>query len=170
MYNSRERDPSVVIVGIALIIGAIAFLVIYGMKSGQNHEAANTVVSNMADAIDSTNLTVSQQEYATFAQEAYANGQVIFMTEAHAGRHSKTVKDISSKCNENNFTVKMHDPTTGRDAFICFVEEFWVITVKQFDPAKIEEFGDDVVTAFPRRAAKTVEEVIGYLTKRGYVQ
>jgi hypothetical protein len=140
------------------------------MKSGQNYEAANTVGNNIADAIDSRNLTIIEQEYAIFAEEAYANGQAIFMTEAHAGRHSKTVKDISSKCNENNFTVKMRDPATSRDAFICFVEGVWVITVKQFDPAKIEKFGDDVVTAFPRRAAKTVEDVIGYLTKRGYVQ
>ena len=40
--------------------------------------------------------------------------------------------------------------------------------VKQFNPAKIEEFGDDIVTAFVRRSAKSVDDVIRYLESAGY--
>jgi hypothetical protein len=39
---------------------------------------------------------------------------------------------------------------------------------KQFDSAKIEEFGDDIVTAFVRKTAKSVEDVIRYLQGAGY--
>src|SRR5687768_16300831 len=113
MHNFRERGQSAVLVALALIVGAIVYIGLYSMNSKQSYEVASTVGNNIADAMESTNLTVVEQEYAAFAEEAYANGQVVFMTEAHAGRHSKTVKDISSKCNENNFTVKMHDPATG---------------------------------------------------------
>jgi hypothetical protein len=56
----------------------------------------------------------------------------------------------------------------GRGAYICFVEGYWVVTVKQFDPAKIEEYGDDIVTAFVRKSAKSVDDVIRYLQGAGY--
>ena len=36
----------------------------------------------------------------------------------------------------------------GRGAYICLMEGYWVVTVMRFDPAKIEEFGHDIVTAF----------------------
>jgi len=58
--------------------------------------------------------------------------------------------------------------TNGRDAYICFVEGYWVVTVKQFDPAKIEEFGYDIVTAFVRKSAKSLDDVIGYLQSADY--
>ena len=39
---------------------------------------------------------------------------------------------------------------------------------KQFDSAKIEEFGDDIVTAFVRKSAKSLDDVIKYLQSAGY--
>jgi hypothetical protein len=39
---------------------------------------------------------------------------------------------------------------------------------KQFDSAKIEEFGDDIVTAFVRKSAKSLDDVIKYLQGAGY--
>ena len=40
--------------------------------------------------------------------------------------------------------------------------------MKQFDPAKIEEFDDDTVTAFVRKTAKSMDDVIRYLQGAGY--
>ena len=39
---------------------------------------------------------------------------------------------------------------------------------KQFDSAKIEEFGDDIVTAFVWKSAKSLDDVIKYLQSAGY--
>ncbi|HKY54422.1 MAG TPA: hypothetical protein VJM08_08960, partial [Anaerolineales bacterium] len=66
--------------------------------------------------------------------------------------------------------IVLHNPKTGRDAFVCFIEGSWVVTIKNFDPAKIEQFGDDVVTAFDWADDLTLDDVIAYLERGGYIK
>ena len=151
MKTTSERGQAAVAVIILLALGVIAFIGIYGMNSHQNYELANSIANSIE-----------------FVSEGSAAEQALW-TEDHARRHDKLVLNISSKCNESTgFLAHMKNPTNGRDAYICFVEGYWVITVKQFDPAKIEEFGDDIVTAFVRKSAKSVDDVIRYLQSAGY--
>src|ERR1043165_7265801 len=83
------------------------------------------------------------------------------MTLPHALRHSASVQNIPSKCNESlNAQIHMRNPATGRDAFGCFVEGFWVVTIKNFDPVQIAKHGDDTVTSFPIESAKNLQDVI----------
>lgn len=146
-----EQGQSAVVVIILLALGVIAFIGIYGMNSRQNYALANTI----ANGID-------------LVSEGSAAEQALW-TESHAGRHNKLVESNSTKCNESTGSLAhMKNPENGRDAYICFVEGYWVVTVKQFDPAKIEEFGDDIVTAFVRKSAKSVDDVIRYLQSAGY--
>jgi len=151
MKTTSERGQAAVVVIILLALGVIAFIGIYGMNSRQNYELANTIASS-----------IERVSEGSAAEQA-------LWTEDHARRHDKLVQSISSKCNESTgFLAHMKHPTHGRDAYICFVEGYWVVTVKQFDPARIEEFGDDIVTAFVRKSAKSVDDVIRYLQSAGY--
>ena len=151
MKTTSERGQAAVVVIILLALGVIAFIGIYGMNSRQNYELANTIASS-----------IERVSEGSAAEQA-------LWTEDHARRHDKLVQSISSKCNESTeFLAHMKHPANGRDAYICFVEGYWVVTVKQFDPARIEEFGDDIVTAFVRKSAKSVDDVIRYLQSAGY--
>ena len=146
-----ERGQSAVVIVILLALGVFAFIGMYSMNSRQNYELANTI----ANSID-------------LVSEGSAAEQALW-TEAHAGRHNDLVQSISTKCNEGTgFLAHLKNPENGRDAYVCFVEGYWVVTVKQFDPAKIEEFGDDIVTAFVRNTAKSLDDVIRYLQGAGY--
>lgn len=149
-----ERGQSVIVLAL-LIIGVFAVVVMYMANSRQNFELSSTVGSSIARFVDEV------AEGSAAEQAAW--------TEAHASRHSKHVLNISSKCNEGTGHVAhMKNLSKGRDAYVCFVEGYWVVTVKQFDPAKIEEFGDDIVTAFVRKSAKSLDDVIKYLQSAGY--
>src|SRR5688572_26699531 len=110
-----ERGQSAVVVMILLALGVIAFIGIYGMNSRQNYQLANSIASSI-----------------DLVSEGSAAEQALW-TESHAGRHNKLVANMSSKCNESTgFLAHMKNPANGRDAYICFVEGYWVVTIKQF--------------------------------------
>jgi hypothetical protein len=139
---------------LTLVVVVIAFLAIRNLGASQPLNTGQGAV------------TVTEAEYEALAEEALGT---VYFTKAHASRHKKTVADISDKCNEGTaFIAKAHNPNTGRDAFVCFIEGFWVVTVKNFSPEQIEKWGDDIVTAFPRRMAKDLQDVIEYLLQEGY--
>ncbi len=152
-----------------LVIGVIILIMVYAIKSGQNYGLANTAGNNIANNSGQQGSVVADIGVGYY-DAMYP--QVVW-TEAHANKRYKeaVVKDISSKCNESNGNpaIVMHNPKTGRDAFVCFIEGYWVVTVKNFDPAKVAEFGDDVVTAFDRADDMTLQEVIDYLVRGGYI-
>jgi hypothetical protein len=153
--GKTERGQSIIVL-ILLIIGVLALVAMYMANSRQNFELSSTVGSSIVSFVDEV-------------AEGSAAEQAVW-TEAHASRHNKHVLNISSKCNEGTqYTVHMKNPANGRDAYICFVEGYWVITVKQFDPAKIAEWGDDVVTAFARKTAKSVDDVVNYMIGKGWI-
>ena len=73
--------------------------------------------------------------------------------------------------NDAHFEHRPNFPTSeirGWFKKTCFREGYWVVVIKQFDPAKNKEFGDDIVTAFVRKSAKSVDDVIRYLQSAGY--
>ena len=150
-----ERGQSVIVLAL-LVIGLFAVIAMYMANSRQNFELSNTVGSSIASFVDEV------AEGSAAEQAAW--------TEAHASRHNKHVLNISSKCNEGTGSAAhMKNPSNGRDAYICFVEGYWVVTIKQSDPAKIEEFGDDIVTAFARKSAQSMDDVISYMASKGWV-
>ncbi len=85
---------------------------------------------------------------------------VVMMTRSHARRHNALVQDIPDKCNANSFQVHMYRPSDGRDAFLRFVEGYFVISIFNFSKEQIEKWGDDEVTSFPRESAKRMDDVV----------
>lgn len=79
-------------------------------------------------------------------------------------RHSGSVQDIPSKCNESNYQMHFYRPSDERHAYLCFVEGFFVFTIKNFTQENVEKYGDDVVTSFPDESAKTIQDSIDYIT------
>ena len=97
-----------------------------------------------------------------------AGALVVMMTHAHARRHSEQVKDIPDKCNSGHFEVHMVRPSDNRDAYLCLVEGYFVISIFNFTQEMIEKWGDSEVTAFSRPSAKTMQDVIDYMISKGY--
>ena len=93
---------------------------------------------------------------------------VVMMTQAHARRHSEHVNDIPDKCNNGHFEVHMFRPSDNRDAYLCFVEGYFVVSIFNFTQEMIEKWGDSEVTAFSRPSAKTMQDVIDYMVSKGY--
>ena len=166
MTNKRSERGQALIVLVLLAAGVFIFVAMYMANAGQNRELANTVGDSIDNALDSGGSIVTDIG-VNYYDPLYP--QVVW-TSSHAARHSGTVQDIHLKCNEStgNVHIKMHHPKTGRDAFVCFVENVWVVTIKQFDPEMIAKWGDDVVTAFPGEG--TLDDLIAYLLRGGYVQ
>lgn len=143
-----ERGQGVLVVIIALALGLFAFIAIYGMNAGQNRELANTVAESIEQTMEDT--YVETRDHAV-------------------KRHGPIVHDAINFCNEggSNIQARMHwdSPKGPRDALICFfpTDSSWWVVVKGK-----EINGDDVVTAFPRRTAKALQDVIDYLRTIGY--
>ncbi|HKY55797.1 MAG TPA: hypothetical protein VJM08_15880 [Anaerolineales bacterium] len=93
---------------------------------------------------------------------------LVVMTRAHARRHDKHVKDIPDKCNSNSFQIHMYRPSDGRDAFLCFIEGYFVVSIWNFRPEKIAEYGDDEVTSFARPKAQSMDDLISYMEGESY--
>gem|GEM_PF-1841049 len=93
---------------------------------------------------------------------------VVMMTQSHARRHSEHVKDIPDKCNSGHYEVHMFRPADDRNAYLCFVEGYFVISIFNFTQEMIEKWGDNEVTAFARPSAKTMQDVIDYMVSKGY--
>jgi hypothetical protein len=93
---------------------------------------------------------------------------VVMMTQAHARRHSEHVQNIPDKCNKGHYEVHMFRPSDNRDAYLCFVEGYFVISIFNFTQEMIEKWGDSEVTAFSRPSAKTMQDVIDYMVSKGY--
>ena len=61
--------------------------------------------------------------------------------------------------------VVMLGHAAKRHAYLCFLEEYgFVFTIKNFDPAQIEKWKSDLITAFDRKGAKTFQDAIDYIT------
>lgn len=98
---------------------------------------------------------------------AIVGSTLVVMARSHAQkRHGvEFVNAVSSQCNENNYQYHFYRESDDRHAYLCFLEEFgFVFTIKNFDPAQIEKWKSDVVTAFDRRSAKTFQDAIDYIT------
>jgi hypothetical protein len=150
-----EHGQSAIVLAL-LILGLFAVIAMYVANSRQNFELSSTVGRSIASFVDEV------AEGSAAEQAAW--------TEAHANRHNKHVLNISSKCNEGTGSLAhMKNLSNGRDAYICFVEGYWVVTIKQFDPGEIEKWGDDIVTAFARKSAQSLDDVINYMTSKGWV-
>jgi hypothetical protein len=167
MTNKLSERGQALIVFVLLAVGVFMFIAMYMSNAGQNQELAETVGDSIDNALDSGGSIVT--DIGTNYYDALAP-QVVW-TSSHAARHSGTVQDIYLKCNEStgNVTAKLHHPKTGRDAFVCFVEGVWVVTIKQFDPEMIAKYGDDVVTSFPGET-NDLQWVLDYLIRGGYAQ
>jgi hypothetical protein len=92
----------------------------------------------------------------------------MMMTQTHARRHDKHVQNIPDKCNSSSFQVHMFRASDNRDAFLCFVEGYFVVSIFNFTQEMIDEWGDTEVTSFSRSSAKTMQDVIDYMISKGY--
>jgi hypothetical protein len=92
----------------------------------------------------------------------------MFAANPHARRHNQNVANIPEKCNQNNYQAHMHRESDNRDAYLCFVAGFFVVSIFNFAQEMIEKWGSDEVTAFTRPAAKTMQDVIDYMISKGY--
>ncbi|MBN2119152.1 MAG: hypothetical protein JW730_21460 [Anaerolineales bacterium] len=99
---------------------------------------------------------------------AIIGASVVMMTQAHARRHDRHVANIPDKCNSNSFQVHMFRQTDNRDAYLCFVEGYFVVSIWNFTKESIEKWGDDEVTSFSRPSAHTIDELIRYMESTGY--
>jgi hypothetical protein len=132
----EQRGQATVFIAIlALMVGIVAFVVIYGMNSRQNAELANTVAES---------ITISEP----VIEDAYME------TLAHAAkRHGPIVYTIAQQCNSKsgNAQIRLHwnSPKGPRNAYACFLEGSWWVTV---EGSEVE--GDNIVTVFPRKSAQ----------------
>jgi len=94
---------------------------------------------------------------------------VVMMTSGHARRHDKNVANIPDNCNSGHYEVHMFRPSDNRDAFLCHVEGFFVVSIFNFTQDMIDKWGDSEVTSFSRPSAKTMQEVIDYMIREGYI-
>ena len=163
MYNSPRGPAGVLLTVLTLVVGIIAFIGIYGMNFSQNLEIANSVGNSITNntrqsaASEDISLEVAEQEQI----QAY-------LTQAHARRHDKYVADIPDKCNSSSFQVHMHRNSDNRDAYLCLIEGYFVISIFNFTQEMIDKWGDTEVTAFSRPAAQTMQDVIDYMASKGY--
>lgn len=94
-------------------------------------------------------------------------GSTLVVMASHAARRhgEEFVKAVSSQCNESNYQYHFYRESDDRHAYLCFLEEFgFVFTIKNFDPAQIQKWKSDLVTAFDRKGAKTFQDAIDYIT------
>jgi hypothetical protein len=148
----KQRGQAAVFIAIlTLMVGIVAFVVIYGMNSRQNAELANTVAES---------ITISEP----VIEDAYME------TLDHAAkRHGPIVYTIAQQCNSKsgNAQIRLHwdSPKGPRDAYACFLEGSWWVTV---EGPEVE--GDNIVTVFPRKSAHVLQDVIDYLKSVGYAE
>ena len=104
--------------------------------------------------------TTSGTSYSSFNDDSAP----VEMSIEHARkRHGELVDTVVQQCNQGNYQIHMRRDSDNKDAFICFVEgNFWAVI--KGNPIN----GDDIVTAFPRKTAKTIQDVIDYFIKSGY--
>lgn len=135
---------------LALVVGIVAFVVIYSMNARQNAELANSVAESIA-----ISKPVIEDAYMETLEHA-------------AKRHGPIVYTIAQQCNSKsgNAQIRLHwdSPKGSRDAYVCFLEGSWWVTV---EGTEVE--GDNIVTVFPRKSAQVLQDVIDYLKSVGYV-
>jgi hypothetical protein len=97
---------------------------------------------------------------------AIVGSTLVVMASHAAKRHGEEfVKAVSSQCNESKHKYHFYRESDNRHAYLCFLEEYgFVFTIKNFDPAQIEKWKSDLVTAFDRKGAKTFQDAIDYIT------
>lgn len=90
---------------------------------------------------------------------------VVMLSHAERRHGAEFVATVSSKCNENNYSMHFYRESDNRHAYLCFLEGLgFVFTIKNFDPAQIEKWKSDVVTAFDRPGAKSFQDAFDYIT------
>ena len=84
---------------------------------------------------------------------------------AHAeAQHGVGIVDVVDNCLKSRGAIKtMYNPVKGRTARVCLEEGGRFIV-------KIVEQNGDLVTAFFKEKMKTLDQVIRYLSNRGYVE
>jgi hypothetical protein len=140
IFQPRKNEKGVILKEFALILGLSAIIALPMLYTAWFNYAKQTGLANQ-----------------------------VAQTALHAARHdSAEISDISSKCNENNYNMVMYRPSDHRYGFICDLDGIFVITIKNFDAVNVDNYGDDIVTAFPRKSAKTINDAAGYLADKGY--
>ena len=97
---------------------------------------------------------------------AIVGSTLVVMASHAAKRHGEEfVKAVSSQCNESKHKYHFYRESDNRHAYLCFLEEYgFVFTIKNFDPAQIEKWKSDLITAFDRKGARTFQDAIDYIT------
>lgn len=148
---TNKSQSAVLIAILALVVGIVSFVVVYGANSRQSMELANTVAESIAYS-----EPVIEDAYMETLEHA-------------AKRHGPIVYTIAKECNSKsgNAQIRMHwdSPKGPRDAYPCLIEGTWWVTV---EGAEIE--GDNIVTIFPRKTAQVLQDVIDYLKRLGYLE
>ena len=146
---SNKGQAAVFLAILALVVGVVAFIGIYGMNARQHQALADTVAQSI-EAVEVEDLYVETVGHAV-------------------ARHGPIVYSVLDFCknNPNNIQTQMHwdSPKGPRDAQICFFPDdgkWWVVILGK------EINGDDVVTVFDRATAKSLQDVINYLKTLGY--
>ena len=77
-------------------------------------------------------------------------------------RHGSTAEAVRQCLTNNNPVVKLHNPTTGRDASICQISTglFGIMITE----------GEKEITSFEKEKMNTIDKVIRYLNNAGYFQ
>ena len=154
MTYSYKGQATVYIAILALIAGIVAYVVVYGMNSRQNYELANDI----AQSLNGDDVTSPEIE------------DLYMETIEHAvQRHGEIVRSVVKYCNSHSGNAQAHlhweSPKGPRDAWVCKFpddENWWIVV--EGKPVN----GDNIVTAFPRKAAQTLDDVIKYLKDAGY--
>jgi hypothetical protein len=149
----KQRGQAVFFAILALVVGIVAFIGIYGMNSRQNMELANSV----AESIDVSSPEIEDIYMETIEHAVSRHGPIVY----------SVVKSCNSKSGNAQLHMRWDSPKGPRDAYVCqFPDDgmWWVVIEGE------EINGDNIVTAFPRPVAKTIEDMIKYLKGAGYVQ
>ena len=95
-------------------------------------------------------------------------GLVVFIG-GHSKDHSGeipgwSVSDMHDHCGPNNYSYHFKRFSDGRDAYLCEFQGYIYFSIRQFDPAQVQKYGTDRVTAFVRKGAQTLQDGYNYIT------
>lgn len=93
----------------------------------------------------------------------------VMMLKGHSKDHSGeipgwSVSDMHDHCGPNNYSAHFHRASDGRDAYLCEYMGYIYFSIRQFDPAQVQKYGTDRVTAFVRKGAQTLQDGYNYIT------
>lgn len=153
IFNSKDKKgQSLVKVNLLLLVGIATLIMIYfAVVYMVDHRPANTITDS---------ISASSSEIEDIYMETLEHA---------AQRHGAIVYEVAKNCNSHSGNAQAHlkwiSPRGLRNAYPCFYNNMWWVVV---EGDTID--GDDIVTVFPRKTAKTLQDVIDYLTTHGYTQ